>query len=731
MITSQSRTQRLTARSIIAAFVVLGLVILFVPNGALGSIFQLQQTGSPTGSPTETGSPTGSPTGGSPSPAPTGIQEIQFINPSAGNSTVVSTKNDGTDTTYHLVAVARQVPANPLVEFKYQVGTGNEVSIGIASRVGTSDAFELSWAVPSNLEGSVVLKAILYNGAIELGRDEITATVNNADTLENPQAETVEMTYPRNGANAGFFQPQGAAAAFTVVNTTSSVAIGPPSTSRGTATVTVRYTKTPTGQNPAWVSCGSGTPSSTGTTSVRCTLAEGDTPAMVTAIAAQASPPVAPLAPGSGDAHRVFPYDQVPTSVGLDPGNQSGKPAGACADVVTATIRDQEERPIAGANTDVHAKGPGDNLRFDDSGDNSSAHQAPDKAHPAPEQAWNCEGTGGNGNQGDHELTPGNPDIKHIETAGTGTQATTGTDNAGQFKFQLYSPEGPGRTAIAVFVDTDGDDEWCADEASGEGSIEWSPSASPSPTASPTGSPSGSPTGSPTGSPGSTSEPSPEPTDLRPERADCPAGPTGSASPTDGPTANRTISLESNKAKVVQRRPITLSGRIEGDSPECEDNELIEIERRIHGTNNFRSFKTTASDDDGTFEVRTKPARGADYRAVAPADGACDEAGSTVESVRVRPRVRIAAENYKGVPRGSRISIIGDVTPGHTNDRVVLQRRKGGKWVKVEAQKLNRNSRYRFVVRSNWNKRNFRVIWPKQDQDHVKGKSRTITIRTA
>lgn len=722
MTTPHSRTQRLTARSIVAAFVILGLVILFVPSGALGSMFGLQQqTGSPTGSPTSTGSPTQA----SPSPSPTGVQEIQFYNPSA-NSTVISTKNDGTDTTYHLVAVTRQMPANPLVEFKYQIGTANEVSIGIASRVGATDAFEFNWPVSGLSDGSITLKAILYNGSLELGRDQISATINNADTLESPQAEAVEITYPRNGTRAGFFQPQGAATAFTVVNTTSSVALAPPSTSRGTSSVQLRYTKTPPGQEPVWTNCGTATPSSTGTTSSRCTLASGDTPAMVTGIAAQASQQISQLATGSGDAHRVFPYEQVPTSITLNPAAQSGKAAGACSDAITATILDQNNQPIAGVNTDVHAKGPADSLRFDDSGDNSSAHQAPDKAHTAPEQAWNCEGTGGNGNQGDHELSPGNPDIKHIETTGTGTQATTGTDNAGQFKFQLYSPDGPGSTEIVVFADTDDDDQWCAEETSGNGSIGWSPNPSPSP--SPTSSPTrtSSPTGAPT-SGGPT--PTPEPTTLQPERATCPRA-TGSPSPTGSPgPGNRSMNLDVSRGVATAGARVTLSGVVQSQDTACEDGVPVEITRRIHGTNNFREFRTTATDEEGNYSVRARVKKSADYQASVAEAGNCDAASSEAEDVRVR--VKVTRNASDDTPNGgSTVTISGKVSPNHRGDKAVLQRKKGKKWVKVDTDKLDQRSRYAFELEVTWDgERRFRVRWPKQAPSNLAGSSRPIALR--
>lgn len=737
--TPSQRTQRLTARTIVATFVILGLVILFVPSASLGSIFDLQQTGSPTGSPTRTGSPTGSPTGGSPAPSPTGIKEIQWLNPSA-NSTVISAKNDGTNTTYHLTAVARVVPVDPLVEFKIQQGTANEQSIGIASRVGTSDAFDMQWSPAAFTDGSYVLKAILYSANVEISRDEITVTVNNADSPTDPQAEAIEITYPVNGQDTGFFQPQGATAASTVVDVTSSGQTTPPSTSTGTMNITVSYTKTPPGQEPVWTSCGTATRASTGINSVRCTLASGDTPAVVVGLAARAAPAGAPIAPTtvSGDAHRVFPYDQVPTSVTLNPAAQSGKAAGACADAIVATVLDQDNRKVAGVNTDVHAKGPTDLVRFDDSGDNSSAHQPPDKAHAAPEQAWNCEGTGGAGNQGKHDLSPGNPDIKHVETVGTGG-ATTGTDNAGQFKFQLYSPDGPGDTAVVVFADTDDDDLWCAEEASGNGTVGWSANPSPSPTSTSTASPSPSPTrtsspsGSPTrtGSPGGSPtgpQPTPEPTTLRPERESCPRGGASPTQTSPGP-GTRSMNLETSRGRARAGARVELSGVVQSQDTSCEDNELVEIARRIHGTNRFKAFRTTSTDAEGNYSTRFRVKKSADYQATVEASGSCSEASSEAEDVLVRVKVTIAASDRR-VPAGGEVVFTGKVSPNHRGDRVVLQRKKGKRWVKVATSELNRRSRYAFEIEVDWSgKRVFRARWPKQAPSNLAGSSGGRTVK--
>ena len=735
--TRSERSQRSAARAAIALFTLFALVVLAFPGASFGEAAYVDQTSTPTPSrsPSQTGSPSARPSGsGSPSASPSGTavpQPIQFLNPSS-HSRVVSNKNDGTNATYHLVAVLREPPPSPIVEFKYQQGTGNEVSIGLAARVGSTDTFELEWNLGALTDGSYTLKAVLYVGGAEIGRDEVTATVNNADSLTDPTAETVEIVGPRNGQPAGFYQPPAARVAHTVVDATASAASAPPSTSAGTAMINVLFTKTPVGLEPVWVACGSASRAATGPTSIRCTLREGDRPAEVTALAAVANSPAAQLVAGSGDAHRVFPYTQVPTVINLEPREQSNKPAAACADAVTATVLDQNGAKIAGVNTDVHAKGPTDNLLFDDTGNNSSAHQPPDKAHTQPENTRDCEGSGQSGTQGQHEFAPGNPDLKHIETT------AVGTNEAGQFRFQLFSPD-QGTTDFAVWADTDDDDLWCTEETAARGSVQWSQSASPAPTAS--GSPSGSPSSSPSGSPSGSARPTgsarpsgtpsgtarPEPTTLEPDTRSCPpVG--GSPTPTQTAGANRSVTLTASRRSVAYGGAVSLRGRIQSDNTACEDNEVVEIRRRIHGTETFRDFRTTASDAGGDFSVRTKPAKSADYQAVLPPEGACDEAASSATTVMAKVRVTSASSSARA-SSGDDVTISGKVSPNHRGSKVVLQRKKGARWVKVARDGLNRRSRYSFSVEVDWDgKRRFRVRWASQDDDHAAGTSPKVVV---
>jgi len=504
-------SQRRLARSILiglASSIVLFVLFASGPNLAF-SVAQ-QQTTSPATSPS-TSSP-----GGTASP---GSSRIEFINPSgSGHSEELSDKNDGTDDSYHLVAWVDTLPPNPSVEFRYlDPATGSQVTIGNGTQTGIADTFDFKWTIPNDLpeEEQITIYAVLFSGGTEIDRDTESDIflnqhdpdpANPTDTSE-PAAETVEITYPANGGAWGLFTPRDRGTAG-VINVTAS---------EGTNFVRVVYTVTSPGQEPLWTQCGIET-TEDAADGVRCTLSSRHKGTQVTAVGAIAndSPDPDLFDPSddrtfddSGDAHRVQTYEQVPGTVTLDQPSQDNAAPGTCSRVFTATLVDQFGVPIANANMDVHARGPVDEIAFDN-GSNTSPNKRPDTAGHSSEVARDCseDPSTAAGTQGDHEAPTGN-DTKHIESA-----TTAGTSDVGRFTFQLYSPQ-PGNTEFVIWSDLDDDDAFCSTEKSASGSVGWGQaaagstlstelSACPSPTSSPlpgpsTASPSPTGTESPDG----------------------------------------------------------------------------------------------------------------------------------------------------------------------------------------------------------------------------------------
>jgi hypothetical protein len=428
---------------------------------------------------------------------------IELINPSKGSSLNMSDKNDGTDTKYHVVAAVSTVPASPAVEFELEDADGTRTTYP-ADRVGLTDTWEAFIDLPSTF-AAYTLRASLFSGQSEVDRDQEAVSVDN-DPEDPPfnQGETAEITYPTNGGQWGVYTaPNGSTNG--IIEATLSTSAQP---ELATRFVRGMYTVTPTGTEPVWKDCTGNKSITAGTTSVRlrCNLANADINTPVTAVSVVVNDtPQGPSAYNAAfdetsDGHRVFSYKQAATSVTIDnpsttvPASSNVYP---CKKLV-ATVLDQNERQIAGINVDVHATGPTDNLRFHTTGAFADASKAPDQGSHGTESAYNCTANATAGTQGEHNIIAQN-DRKHIESV-------NGTNDLGQYSFALKdedAPGGTGETQITAWADSDGDDEYCSQEASGDAAIGWGvPAPTPTGESSETGTcPVPTPTPTPPGRP--------------------------------------------------------------------------------------------------------------------------------------------------------------------------------------------------------------------------------------
>lgn len=394
-------------------------------------------------------------------------EQIRFLNPSGYTTPVVISDKLDVDSTVHLVAWVQDVPDNPLVEFEIQAATGNPVTVD-GTRV-SNDTWEADLSVASLTDGQYTLRARLYAGftgpgtGTEVATTERSVTLNRSDIPPPAAADTVEITSPVNGGALPYFTPKSRP-----TNTLLRVI-----TSEGTQQVRAFYTTSAPGTEPSWNFCGFGRVTDELAT-VRCTLAAGTSGAQVTAVAAVANstpPPAEPSAVGdaTGDAHRVVPVAQVPTSVEITPASVTADLSKCQA--MAATVRDQAGRFIAGVNVDVHTTGPDDQIRYGTIGNNvTSPFQAPDTGHVSTRAARNCADGENQNTQGDHNI-PGADDPQHIEST-TGANPNQGTNNDGKFTFALYS-DTAGTSDVVAYADVNDDDALGATEASGGGQIGW------------------------------------------------------------------------------------------------------------------------------------------------------------------------------------------------------------------------------------------------------------------
>ncbi len=491
--------QRIAARmtlGFVAAILCLTLVLAGASMGLTGAFVSAQP--SPSGSP--------SPSGGGGEPG-----EIFLLNPNISydphvtlaepprepsdpmNPTgdldppKISDELDGVDEAYHIVAAVKDVPPNALIEAYYEPNGQNELTAGQMSPVpGTTDTFELFWNIDENTvpAGFGMLRVRLFvqtaSGFEEVSNDEVPVRMQHESSsaaLEGPpipEAEAVELVWPSQAGPLGFYKGASPGTLWrTVVN--GLVTVGDTASNRPVDQVRVYYSKTPIGTAPEYILCvssglGSVRPDGTRTFTATCPLADKDLPSQVTAIAAVAmqdqdpNPFILNRTQEGADAHRVTPYVQRPDQMTLAleshaNGFYTGRRRGVAGSDICITyklrVRDQLDRPVQGANLDVHVQGPNDQVLFGhDAGvaaDQTSGHKNADKGNHAAETAFDCAAEGPGNTQSDHNV-PGGSDIKHREsTLGSGLSGGGGV-SFGEYRFGLYSGD-PGIANITAWID--------------------------------------------------------------------------------------------------------------------------------------------------------------------------------------------------------------------------------------------------------------------------------------
>lgn len=459
-------------------------------------------------------SPSGS---GSPSgpPQPEGAA-IQFLNPSAayrpvtqvqeppepvidpdnpgatGDTPKLSDKFDGVDEAYHVVTAVNDPPSTALVELYYVPDGESEITLGEMTPVpGSPDTYEFFWDISDDLDayfGTLVVRMYQQtpDGFEEIAADEepVRLQQKEGQFFDEPpiaEAETVEMLWPSMNGPLGFYKGAGAGTVWrTVVEGLASPALFDPTTgetpSTGADQVRVFYSTTPPGAEPEYTLCGTvgtstGGPNGAESWAVTCALAEDARPSQVTALAAVAlqnharQNNAARYSQEAADVHRVQPYLQRVQDMTIDLRSSTSSDSGlrrhallggsldeACI-AYEVRVTDLLDRPVQGANIDIHMRGPSDQIQFGtetDSGITTGAKQKPQKDHSS-EAGRDCSANSNTADQGDHNV-PGANDIKHIESTGGTGQSGGGGTTFGEWQFQLWS-SAAGDTELTAWID--------------------------------------------------------------------------------------------------------------------------------------------------------------------------------------------------------------------------------------------------------------------------------------
>ncbi|MFN2545611.1 MAG: hypothetical protein ABR600_13730 [Actinomycetota bacterium] len=377
-----------------------------------------------------------------------------FLNPSGdathgGPGTLLSAKDDGTDSTFHFSVRATPATAGAtIVRVGIQYRQPSAVSfatIADATSVGP-DTWEWNWDVLHS--GVAEGKTGAVRAVVEDSNGEL-AFVPGTDGLSvvfDDSLPTVEMTKPPNGGDLGF-------------NGQNATISG---TSSGDADeIDAYYSTTGPGPDPVWTSCGSATVLPTGSPSqwsLTCKLAATDKAEAVQAVAVvPVSHLPSPLGTmGSGDAHRVTGFSQSPNSVTINPPSIT-ETVGHCH-YFTMQVLDATGASVGGRQVSVHITGPGANVRFGNGGPVSSFTSPSNAtAHDAFETADTCDkynvGSGG----GQTPAAPGQSGQEGIH-ASSNAKHIVGTTTADGFTFAVVG-HNAGSTAIEAWYDVNGNDE--------------------------------------------------------------------------------------------------------------------------------------------------------------------------------------------------------------------------------------------------------------------------------
>ena len=195
-------------------------------------------------------------------------------------------------------------------------------------------------------------------------------------------------------------------------------------------------------------------------------------------------------------------------------------------------------------------------------------------------------------------------------------------------------------------------------------------------------------------------------------------GSSGSESPSPTPTSQNsgaaeetgeiqtTIAADSSLIRFGDS--LTLSGTVAAPRM-CGSSFVVDLSRREFGSDSFEVIATLEVGEDLVWTYTGLPKTNASYLATARDSGPCDGSGSTPVDVLVK--VKITASVPDSCAR--RATIRGSVAPSRPGSTVVLQRKAAGEWHRVDADNLNRRSRY--ALETDSCRGRHRIVWKGPD----------------
>ena len=166
---------------------------------------------------------------------------------------------------------------------------------------------------------------------------------------------------------------------------------------------------------------------------------------------------------------------------------------------------------------------------------------------------------------------------------------------------------------------------------------------------------------------------------------------------------------------------VTVKGHLASGGHAMPDTSVT-LMRRVAGTTTWKPRATLTTGPRGWVSAALRPTASADFKFVYAGALSYHAAASLPVPVHVRTTVDLRLKDAS-VAKGDPIVFTGAVAPNRGGESVLLQRRKDGAWVTVNADALSKASRYRFELAaaksgvSQW-----RVVDPRR-VDHLAGLS--------
>jgi len=154
-----------------------------------------------------------------------------------------------------------------------------------------------------------------------------------------------------------------------------------------------------------------------------------------------------------------------------------------------------------------------------------------------------------------------------------------------------------------------------------------------------------------------------------------------------------TATLAADPARIVVGEPVVLSGVLDA-GPSCTTGREVVLEALPAGAASWSAQAAGTTDAAGAFSFAVPPSTSGRYRATFPAAAGCSAVSSPEVGVEVAARVELAAPSP--VRAGACPRVVVSVEPPKPGSPVVLERRRGDRWVELGTAALGEGSRAAF-----------------------------------